>query len=120
MMAVRMPSLASRAANEGPDCPVPMTTASCRGSLTNGIVITMFGRIPFPDRLQRIFLGACLMALTFLGLLESMDWKKWTALVLQTELLFTGLAGWCPIYWACRVGPHTNNKKSKKSPEIEQ
>jgi Protein of unknown function (DUF2892) len=91
-----------------------------RGSLTNGIVITMFGRIPFPDRLQRIFLGACLMALTFLGLLESMDWKKWTALVLQTELLFTGLAGWCPIYWACRVGPHTNNKKSKKSPEIEQ
>lgn len=25
------------------------------------------------------------------------------ALVLQIELLLTGLAGWCPVYWACRV-----------------
>jgi hypothetical protein len=61
------------------------------------------GRIVFPDRVQRLSLASCLIALTVLGLLESTDWKKWMALMLQMELFFTGLAGWCPIYWACRV-----------------
>ena len=119
--------------------------------------VTMFGRIPFPDRLQRLFLATCLMALTVLGLLsfvlkdvwlanwegeapaeprrsaeirlggslalpkkgllkqsqESTDWKKWTALVLQTELFLTGLAGWCPIYWACRVGHLTSSQSNE-------
>ncbi len=83
-------------------------------------VITMIGRIPFPDRLQRLFLATCLMALTVLGLLESTDWKKWTALVLQTELLFTGLAGWCPIYWACRIGRLTSSQSNENSPEIQE
>ena len=43
------------------------------------------------------------MILTVLGLLESPEWKKWAALALQMELIVTGLAGWCPIYWTCRV-----------------
>ena len=64
----------------------------------------MRGRIPRPDRLQRVLLGLLLMMLTIIGLIESPEWKKWAALVLQSELLITGLAGWCPIYWACRVG----------------
>ena len=44
------------------------------------------------------------MTLTILGLMEATDWKAWLALTLQVELVITGLAGWCPIYWACRVG----------------
>ena len=60
------------------------------------------------------------MALTILGLLEAADWKKWTALILQTELLFTGVAGWCPIYWACSVGPPANTKEGKNLPEIRE
>ena len=59
------------------------------------------------------------MALTLLGLLESRDWKNWTALVLQAELMFIELAGSCPIYWACRVEPHAKNKE-RMPPEIEQ
>ena len=64
----------------------------------------MHGRVSLPDRIQRTLIGACLVALTLLGLFESTDWKKWTALALQAELLITGLVGWCPFYWACRVG----------------
>ena len=64
----------------------------------------MRGRIPFPDRLQRLIIAGCLMILTILGLIEAPEWKKWTALALQAELLITGFAGWCPVYWACRVG----------------
>ena len=71
----------------------------------------MRGRIPTADRIQRLLLAACLMLLTVLGLLESPEWKKWTALVLQLELLVTGLAGWCPIYWGCGVG-YDNRDKS--------
>ena len=61
------------------------------------------GQITFPDRLQRLVIATCLIALTILGLLESSDWTKWTALGLQIEMLITGLAGWCPIFWACRI-----------------
>ena len=64
----------------------------------------MHGRITFPDRLQRLMLALCLMTLTIWGLIDTRNWKLWIALALQTELLLTGLAGWCPIYWACRVG----------------
>ena len=64
----------------------------------------MPGRVSLPDRIQRTLLGACLMVLTLLGLSEASGWKTWAALALQAELLITGLAGWCPIYWACRVG----------------
>ena len=81
----------------------------------------MLGRIPFPDRFQRIFLGTCLMALTVFGLLESSDWKKWAALVLQSELLVTGLVGWCPIYWACRIGNALAGHRNRDhSEEIDQ
>ena len=61
----------------------------------------MSGRVPLPDRVQRLVLGASLMALTLSGLSESVDWRKLTSLALQAELLITGLVGWCPIYWAC-------------------
>ena len=78
---------------------------------------TELGRIPFPDRIQRLLMAACLMVLNVFGLLKSADWLKWTALVVQVELLLTGLAGWCPIYLACRVGRPANNKKCEESPE---
>ena len=81
---------------------------------------TMFGRIPLPDRFQRILFGACLMALTVFGLLESTDWKKRTALVMQMELLSTGLAGWYPVYGACRVGPPAKNNERNDSPRIQK
>ena len=61
------------------------------------------GRVVLPDRLQRFALALCLMSLTVLGLLESSDWKKWMALAIQSELLLTGLVGWCPFYWACSL-----------------
>jgi len=63
----------------------------------------MAGRVSLPDRLQRIIISLCLMALTVWGLIDATNWTLWVALALQTELLLTGLAGWCPIYWACRV-----------------
>ena len=37
------------------------------------------GRIPTPDRIQRLSLATCLIGLTVLGLLESADWKQWVA-----------------------------------------
>ncbi len=79
------------------------------------------GIIPFPDRTQRVVFGLGLMLLTILGLFESSDWKKWAALVLQSELLLTGLAGWCPIYWACRIGnAPAGHRKRDHSAEIDQ
>ena len=54
----------------------------------------MIGTIPFPDRIQRVTMGLALMLLTVLGLIESANWKLWIAVVLQSELLVTGLAGW--------------------------
>ncbi len=81
----------------------------------------MIGTIGFPDRTQRVVFGLGLMLLTILGLLESSDWKKRTALVLQSELLLTGLVGWCPIYWTCRIGKtKTGNRQRDHSSEIEQ
>ncbi len=80
-----------------------------------------FGIIPFPDRTQRVVFGLGLMLLTILGLFESSDWKKWAVLVLQSELLLTGLAGWCPIYWACRIGKtQTGDRECDHPSEIEQ
>ncbi len=79
------------------------------------------GIIPFPDRTQRVVFGLGLMLLTILGLFESSDWKKWAALVLQSELLLTGLVGWCPIYWTCRIGKtQTRHRECDPSSEIDQ
>ena len=69
----------------------------------------MLGRIPLPGRMQRIILGVLLMILTVIGIVESAEWKKWIALGLQMELVLTGLAGWCPIYWACNVSNRSPN-----------
>ena len=59
------------------------------------------GRVGRADRIQRLMIGAALMLLTVSGLGESADWRSVVALLLQTQLLLTGLVGWCPIYWAC-------------------
>ena len=64
----------------------------------------MRGMVTIPDRIQRIFVGLCLMILTILGLIEGAAWKGGLALSLQLELFMTGVAGWCPFYWACRSG----------------
>jgi hypothetical protein len=64
----------------------------------------MYARVPPNDRVQRILIGSLLMALNIVGLMRSPDWLKWTALALQVELIATGLAGWCPLYWC--MGRH--------------
>jgi len=61
------------------------------------------GRIPGADRVQRLVIGIALMALTISGLFYRVEWRSVIALTLQAELLLTGIAGWCPIYWTCRV-----------------
>ncbi|QDV11196.1 hypothetical protein CA51_10570 [Rosistilla oblonga] len=61
------------------------------------------GQIEFPDRLQRLVIGTLLMLLTLWGLSERFEWTRVVALMLQLELLLTGIAGWCPIYWGCRT-----------------
>jgi hypothetical protein len=61
------------------------------------------GQFSGPDRIQRLLIGGCLMMLTIVGLFDRVEWKSVIALFLQTELLLTALAGWCPIYWACRL-----------------
>ena len=65
--------------------------------------IASLGQISVPDRVQRLGISVFLMTLTIWGLTERMDWKPLVALVLQVELLLTGLAGWCPVYCAYRA-----------------
>ena len=59
------------------------------------------GKIPRGDRAQRFVIGGALMLLTISGLAESFGWRSVLSLILQTELMITAIAGWCPIYWAC-------------------
>lgn len=59
------------------------------------------GRIHSGDRIQRLVSGGALMALTISGLIQHIEWRGLLALTIQAELLLTGLAGWCPMYWAC-------------------
>lgn len=61
------------------------------------------GNVPAADRIQRLSIGALLMALTLSGLAERADWRTLLALALQLELLVTGIAGWCPVYWGCSL-----------------
>ncbi len=62
----------------------------------------MHSRLELHDRLQRMMLGLALLVLNVVGIIQSPDWLKWVALVLQIELITTGLIGWCPIMWACQ------------------
>ena len=48
-------------------------------------------------------IGGALMLLTVSGFLNHVEWRGIVALTLQTELLLTGIVGWCPVYWTCRV-----------------
>ncbi len=66
------------------------------------------GAIPRADRLQRLIIGGTLMVLTIYGLFERFEWRAILALCLQIELLVTGIAGWCPMYWACRIAVDDN------------
>jgi len=61
------------------------------------------GKIPHGDRAQRLLIGGALMLLTLTGLPEQSTWRSTVALALQAELLLTGLFGWCPVYWGCRL-----------------
>ncbi|MCH7719869.1 MAG: hypothetical protein IH988_02605 [Planctomycetes bacterium] len=51
--------------------------------------------VTFNARIQRVLAGGLLIGLNTVGLASSPDWLKWAALVLQLELVATGLAGWC-------------------------
>ncbi len=64
----------------------------------------MRATVPLDDRVQRVLIGGLLMGLNMVGLTRSPDWPKWAALALQIELVATGLAGWCPLYWCMRRG----------------
>ena len=64
------------------------------------------GSISRADRIQRLTVGSALMLLTIIGFGDQVNWRGILALALQAELLLTGIAGWCPIYWACHVQPH--------------
>ena len=61
------------------------------------------GRIPQADRIQRLVIGGALMLLTVSGFSQHIDWRGIVALALQAELLLTGIVGWCPVYWTCRI-----------------
>ncbi len=53
------------------------------------------------DRIQRIIMGVVLLLLNiFGGGLKNGEWTSIVSLVLQIELLATGLVGWCPLYWS--------------------
>jgi hypothetical protein len=67
------------------------------------------GHINGADRIQRLTIGTALMLLTVLGLVERIDWRAMIALTLQSELLLTGLIGWCPICWTCSVANAKRN-----------
>ena len=69
------------------------------------------GRISQADRIQRLLIGGALMALTVSGLIHRIEWRGVVALTLQAELLLTGLVGWCPIYWTCRLNSPTQRKE---------
>lgn len=66
------------------------------------------GRVGSADRLQRLVIGVILITLNAIGLIRFPDWTKWLALVFQMELVATGLLGWCPFYWVCRVQSRTD------------
>ena len=59
----------------------------------------MHATVHLNDRIQRVLVGGLLIGLNIVGLSSSPDWPKWIALVLQLELVATGLTGWCPLYW---------------------
>ena len=73
------------------------------------------GRIPRADRIQRLTIGGALMMLTVSGLSEHVNWQGIVAIVLQTELLLTGIAGWCPVYWMCRAMKNEMNPNRHRS-----
>ena len=68
------------------------------------------GRVGFHDRTQRIMIGLILLVLNVIGMVtEPGDALRWAALIFHMDLIVTGLAGWCPVYWtfkttSCRVG----------------
>lgn len=43
------------------------------------------------------------MMLTVSSLIHYVEWRGIVAIALQSELLLTGIVGWCPVYWSCRI-----------------
>ena len=66
------------------------------------------GSLQGVDRFQRLVIGGILMMLTLLGFTERVEWRGLIAAALQTEMLLTGIIGWCPIYWGCKLA--TNHR----------
>lgn len=60
------------------------------------------------DRVQRLVIGGVLMLLTLTGFAERVEWRGVVAVALQTELLLTGIFGWCPVYWGCKLAMKEN------------
>lgn len=55
------------------------------------------------DRVQRLVLGATLILLNVYGMKHGVSWNQWVALVIQLDLIVTGMIGWCPMAMACRA-----------------
>ena len=73
----------------------------------------MRGKVISADRVQRLVIGFLLTLINLAGILNEPTIGRWVALALQLELLVTGLAGWCPFYWAMGVG--VGNREPAKS-----
>ena len=53
------------------------------------------------DRLQRIIMAVILIFLNLIGGdFSSITTSSFIALMVQIELLLTGIVGWCPLYWS--------------------
>ncbi len=63
------------------------------------------GRVGSPDRVQRLVIGLLLMGLNITGLILHPEWLRWVALLVQVELVYTAMIGWCPLYWS--FGTHS-------------
>ncbi len=70
------------------------------------------GRIVRADRAQRLVMGIALIALNLTGIFSSPRWSNLLALVIQIELIITGLVGWCPFYWA--LNEKTDNTRTSE------
>lgn len=70
------------------------------------------GSIPNADRIQRLFIGGLLIALT-LSSWHRADFRTYIALGLQADLFLTGLVGWCPVYWTCSITTAKGGSKTE-------
>lgn len=64
------------------------------------------------DRAQRVLIGFILLCLNFLSNdFSELSSTALISMVVQIELLLTGLIGWCPLYWSLSFKNKTKKEK---------